>query len=118
MERRQHGSGLWRQGMVVRLFRGRNAGQICSRGPREGYSIDRFLDRRARLQRCHEACSSRIFLSARGVREETGVCRYGLGGQGEPPWPWPGSRVAPVAREVVLESLREIADQGSSWRLV
>ena len=69
VERRQHGSDLRRQGLVVRLFRDRGAGQVCGRGHREGHSIGRFLDRRARLQGCHEACrSAHIFISARGSR--------------------------------------------------
>ena len=48
----------------------------------------------------------RIFLSARGVREEAGICRQGLGGQGEPSRPRPGFRVAPVARGAAVDPLR------------
>ena len=69
----------------------------------KGDSIGQLLDRRSRLQRCHEACAARIFLSARGIREETGVRRQGLGGQGKPPRSRAGFRVAPVARGAAVE---------------
>ena len=59
----------------------------------------------------------RIFLSARGVREEAGICRQGLGGQGEPSRPRPGFRVAPVARGAAVEPVAKslIKDLRGGW---